>query len=257
MSTPLILFLCAQGIIHRKEMLCHCPNGSLYHSRKAITPHMDIQVVNECRDTGLIAGVAIAQGVKPGPSSEDLSLKLQALVKERVAQDFPSPEMKSGIRSLLKKGGFKPTGRNKPASEYLAQAAREERFPFINNLVDVNNYISLLTGLPVSLLDLDKTGRSIVLRTGKAEEKYVFNTAGQIIDVEGLISICRADGAPLGNPVKDSMEAKIGDETKNVIGVIYSSNMVITERELVRITHLFADFLNEYGGAAHTEVVIV
>src|SRR3712207_7695492 len=44
---------------------------------------------------------------------------------------------------LLRNGGFRPSGRNKPASEYLAQAAREGRFPRINNLVDVNNLVSL------------------------------------------------------------------------------------------------------------------
>lgn len=218
---------------------------------------MNIQIINECKEMGLKAGVVVASGVRTGPSGEELMQKLQALVDERSKQDFPTREIRSGVRSLLKKSGFKPSGRNKPASEYLAQAAREKRFPYINNLVDVNNYISLLTGLPVSLLDLDVVGETIVLRAGKTGEKFVFNPAGQVIDVEGLICICRSEGGPVGNPVKDSLEAKIGEETKCVLGVIYASNDVIGDRELVRIAYVFADMLTEYGGAIRTEVELV
>lgn len=217
----------------------------------------DVRIFNECKDMGLRAGVVVAREVKVAPSGGELQKKLASLVTERAAQDFPPQDLKAGIRGLLKKGGFKPTGRNKPASEYLAQAAREARFPFINNLVDVNNYISLLTGLPVSLLDLDKVGAHIVLRTGKAGENYVFNPAGQVIDLEGLICICSPAGSPMGNPVKDSLEAKLENETSNVVGVIYASEGVIVDRELVRITHMFADMLTEHGGASSAEVVIV
>ena len=73
---------------------------------------------------------------------------------QRATEDFPPPHVKEPIRALLPRGGFKPAGRNKPASEYLAQAAREARFPRINNCVYINNLLSLESGLPISLLDL-------------------------------------------------------------------------------------------------------
>ena len=109
-------------------------------------------------------------------------------------EEFPPPTVKTGIRKMLKRGGFSPSGRNKPASEYLAQTAREGRFPAINNLVDINNLVSLEHGLPISMLDLDVAGEAIEIRYGRAGEKYVFNSMGQEIDLEGLICICLRDG---------------------------------------------------------------
>ncbi len=215
-----------------------------------------MNIVNEAKDSGFKAAVVTARGIKVTPSPSPLVEKLSQLVEKRKGEEFPPAPLKDSIRSMLRKGGFKPTGRNKPASEYLAQAAREERFPFINNLVDINNYLSLLSGLPVSLIDLDITGNDITLRTGKKDENFVFNASGQVIDVEGLICICRTDGGPLGNPVKDSMEAKLKESTENVVGVIYASSYT-DSAELRSYGELFASLLEEYGEAENTTVTVV
>jgi len=216
-----------------------------------------MNVVSELKESGLTAGIVRAEGVRPGPSPGELLKRMRALVAERKGQEFPPPELRACIRTLLKKGGFKATGRNKPASEYLAQAAREDRFPFLSNLVDINNYLSLLSGLPISLLDLDAVGSSIVLRLGRPGESFVFNASGQDIDVEGLINVCRAGGAPLGNPVKDSMEAKVGERTTRVVGIIYTSGACTPRDELEGHCASFATMLRDYGGAGETEVLIV
>lgn len=215
-----------------------------------------MNIVNEAKDSGLQAAVVTALGIKVSPSPSPLVEKLSQLVEKRKGEEFPPPPLKDSIRSLLKKGGFKPTGRNKPASEYLAQAAREGRFPFINNLVDINNYLSLLSGLPISLIDLDVTGPDITLRTGKKDEGFVFNASDQVINVEGLICICRKDGGPLGNPVKDSMEAKLKESSENVVGVIYASSLT-DPAELRSYAEMFASLLKDYGQAETTSVTLV
>src|SRR5512143_4024177 len=70
---------------------------------------------------------------------------------------FASTEtVRSEIRNLLREGGFKPSGRSKPASEYLIAAHAENRFPRINAAVDACNVASLFSGLPISLIDLDR-----------------------------------------------------------------------------------------------------
>jgi DNA/RNA-binding domain of Phe-tRNA-synthetase-like protein len=210
---------------------------------------MNIHVINNCRTIGLRAGIAAGSGVSMAPAPPELQEKLKRLVEQRAGQEFPPPPLKEGVRKLLKKGGFKASGRSKPASEYLAQSAREERFPFISNLVDCNNYLSLLTGLPVTLLDLQSTGEHLELRTGREGESYVFNSAGHVIDLRGLICLCREDGAPLGNPVKDSMEAKLKNETGSVIGVIYAPDTAVSDVELLAHAREFAELLQAYGGA--------
>jgi DNA/RNA-binding domain of Phe-tRNA-synthetase-like protein len=211
-------------------------------------------------DRAFAAGVVLAEGVRVAAPAPELGRLIDALVARRAGEDFPPAPVKDAIRGLLKRGGFKPSGRNKPASEYLAQAAREGRFPRINNLVDVNNLLSLESGLPISLLDLRAFAGQAWLRYGRPGERYVFNNAGQEIELAGLLCICgcaEADGIPLGNAVKDSMSAKLKDDTDAVIGVIYASVDCAPGRELAVQVERFAALLKEFGGAADVQAQVI
>ncbi|HEY9791647.1 MAG TPA: phenylalanine--tRNA ligase beta subunit-related protein [Candidatus Obscuribacterales bacterium] len=215
-----------------------------------------MHINNSIRDQGLIAAICVANDIVVRPSSEQLASQLQSLVAQRKDQEFPAPSVKDAVRGLLKTGGFKPSGRNKPASEYLAQAAREDRFPAINNLVDVNNFVSLSTGLPISLLDAAEFGESLLLRYGREAERYVFNSGGQEIDLNGLICACAATSdAPLGNPIKDSLTGKIKDATRSVVGIIYApSSMSETAKTGLA---LIAQLIASEGSASSTETFLV
>ena len=212
-------------------------------------------------DRAFAAGIVLAQGVRVAAPAPELTRLIDELVARRAGEGFPPAPVKDAIRGLLKRGGFKPSGRNKPASEYLAQAAREGRFPRINNLVDVNNLLSLESGLPISLLDLRAFAGQACLRYGRPGEGYVFNNAGQAIDLEGLICVCGgvdgADGVPLGNAVKDSMAAKLKDDTDAVIGVIYASLDCAPGRELAPLAERFGALFKEFGGASDVRTQVL
>jgi DNA/RNA-binding domain of Phe-tRNA-synthetase-like protein len=212
-------------------------------------------------DRSFAAGIVLAKDVRIEATGPGLGVLIDGLVERRAEGEFPPAPVKDAIRGLLKRGGFKPSGRNKPASEYLAQAAREGRFPRINNLVDVNNLLSLESGLPSSLLDLRAFGGQAWLRYGRSGESYVFNHAGQEIDLEGLLCVCGgggcADGMPLGNAVKDSMAAKLKDDTREVIGVVYASLDCAPIRELAALVERFGALLKEFGGAVDVQTQVV
>lgn len=205
-------------------------------------------------DPDFTAAVVTAERITLAPSAPDLAAQLDQIIAQRATQDFPPPPIKDAVRAMLRKGGFKPSGRNKPASEYLAQAAREGRFPRINNLVDINNLLSLESGLPISLLDADIVGPDPVIRYGKPGEKYIFNPTGQEIDLEGLICICGGpDQTPMGNPIKDSMTAKLKDTTRHVIGIIYAPEMT---PELAQILEKFAALITQFAQASCTSIAL-
>jgi DNA/RNA-binding domain of Phe-tRNA-synthetase-like protein len=194
-----------------------------------------LRVDNTLHGRGLRLGVVVIRGVSVAPSTGHLRSELDSLISLRATEDFPPPPIKDAVRQMLRQGGFKPSGRSKPASEYLAQAAREKRFPVINDLVDLNNWFSLRTGWPVSLLDLRAVRGHAIARLGASDEKYVFNSAGHEIDLGGLICICRAnegEGVPLGNPVKDSMEGKIKDDSRDVAYFVYAPEASVSEEYL-------------------------
>src|SRR5215471_3657103 len=83
--------------------------------------------------------------------------EVTALLAEGAAAPLSSEDaVREAVRALLRHGGFKPTGRSKPASEYLLRAVREGQLAPINAAVDACNVVSLHSGLPVSVVDLDR-----------------------------------------------------------------------------------------------------
>ena len=101
--------------------------------------------------------------------------------------------------------------------------------------MDVLNRVSLLSGLPISLISLDRTGDRLRLRYGRPNESYVFNRSGQELAVAGLLCLCAGDdeqSEPVGSPVKDSMRAKVVESDRRVLACIYAPRAAIEPGEL-------------------------
>jgi len=141
--------------------------------------------------------------------------------------DVPAPlrsddAVRETVRQLLRHGGFRPTGRSKPASEYLIKAVGEGRLTSINQVVDTCNIVSLHSGLPISVVDLDRARSPFRVGIAPAGASYVFNAAGQVIDLEGLLCLFDADG-PCANAVKDAQRTKTGPETRRTLSLVWGS----------------------------------
>jgi DNA/RNA-binding domain of Phe-tRNA-synthetase-like protein len=130
--------------------------------------------------------------------------------------------VRAAVRDMLRHGGYKPTGRGKPASEYLVRAAETGVLGSINLAVDACNAVSLHSGLPISVVDLAASRPPYRIATAAAGERYVFNPAGQAIDVSGLVCLFDADG-PCGNAVKDAQRTKTHAGTRRTLSVIWSA----------------------------------
>ncbi|HZY87899.1 MAG TPA: phenylalanine--tRNA ligase beta subunit-related protein, partial [Gemmataceae bacterium] len=138
---------------------------------------------------------------------------LRALLAAEGAGPLRSDDgVREAVRALLRHGGFKPTGRSKPASEYLLKAVREGLLTPINLAVDACNAVSLHSGLPVSVIDLDRARVPLRVGVAPAGASYVFNASGQSIDLAGLLCLFDADG-PCANAVKDAQRTKTTAET--------------------------------------------
>ena len=133
-----------------------------------------------------------------------------------------SDEVRAAVRDLLRHGGYKPTGRGKPASEYLIRAVGEGALSSINLAVDVCNAVSLHSGLPISVVDLDLAAAPFRLGLAAEGTEYVFNASGQTIDVAGLLCLFDATGA-CANAVKDSQRTKTSPKTTRTLTVIWAT----------------------------------
>lgn len=193
---------------------------------------------------GVSVGWVRARGCRVGASPEALAAEIARAVASvaRGGMEASAPR-RAAVRDLLRFGAYKPTGRGKPASEYLLNAALEGRFPSINNLVDVNNLVSLEGLLPISLVDVELAGTDLfLLRRGRPGESYIFNRSGQVLDLEDLLLLARLpDDVPCASPVKDSQATKTHEGTAEVLGVVYAPAPLAPEagRTAERMASLF------------------
>ncbi len=155
----------------------------------------------------------------------------ELVVNDRVAAQFtPAAEaslnggelVQKAARDLLRWAGYKPTGRGKPASEFLKNMAETGAMPTINPAIDTCNSVSMHSGWPISAVDASKTTKPLEIRLGRAGERYAFNATGHEIDLENLLCLCDTDG-PCANGVKDAQRTKTDAATRQMLVIVWAS----------------------------------
>jgi DNA/RNA-binding domain of Phe-tRNA-synthetase-like protein len=163
--------------------------------------------------------------------------------------DAPAPlgsddTIRAAVRDMLRVGGFKPTGRSKPASEYLRKAAEGGFLGSINLGVDACNAVSLHSGLPISVVDLDRVSPPLRVGIAPAGATYVFNTSGQTIDLGGLVCLFDAEG-PCANAVKDAQRTKTTPSTTRTLSIVWGSTALPDQVD--RATAWYRGLLEQAG----------
>jgi len=205
----------------------------------ALDPHASL------RAAAFVTEFPRALGELPPPAWLGALFALEA--ETPVKRDEPARE---AIRALLRHGGYKPTGRGKPSSEYLVRAVGESALDSINLAVDACNAVSLASGLPISVVDLDKAREPFRIGLGAKDAQYVFNAGGQTIDVEGLLCLFDVAG-PCANAVKDAQRTKTSPATRRTLSVVWACEGL--EERLARTTRWYRELLERAG--ARTETV--
>ncbi len=88
--------------------------------------------------------------------------------------------------------------------------------------MDVGNAVSLHSGLPISVVDVDRLRAPVRVELAPPGTRYVFNAAGQEIDLQGLLCLFDAEG-PCANAVKDSERTKTSDATTTTLTLIWGA----------------------------------
>jgi DNA/RNA-binding domain of Phe-tRNA-synthetase-like protein len=194
-------------------------------------------------------GILEAEHLKNPQNIPFLQTEMQKLLDViRTKSEYPPAPLKKAVRDMLRHGKFKPTGRSKPASEFLiGLAVRGDSFPFINAVVDINNYISLKSCFPLSVFDMDKTDDTIYIRWGNENERYVFNPSGQEIDVTDLVVVADQQGnRAIGSPIKDSMATKVYEDTQHIFFVVYAPPLFCDTNQMTMLLEEIQQLLITY-----------
>ena len=181
------------------------------------------------------------QAIGENPSPLELVEQLAFPLAVPIATEA---EVKSHVRDMLRFGGYKPTGRGKPASEYLRQAVAKSRLSTINIPVDICNIVSLHSGLPISVIDLDLASEPLRIRIAPECSNYVFNQTGQTIKLDGLLCLFDNQGA-CANAVKDSQRTKTSSKTKRTLSIIWGTQSL--PGYSATVSQWYCKLLNEFG----------
>ena len=187
------------------------------------------------------------------PSSEELLNYLDNEVAPRVREEIEGkawdeiPGIK-GSRIAYKAFGRNP-GRYRVSSEaLLRRVKRGDELYHINTVVDVNNLISIESGLSVGSYDLDCIDGAITLK--KAVEGEGYQGIGKdFIDMENML-VLSDDAGIFGSSMSDSTRAMVTDKTKNVLVIIYCFE------DDIDLEHLLEDaekLFEKYAAAADVE----
>jgi DNA/RNA-binding domain of Phe-tRNA-synthetase-like protein len=218
-----------------------------------------LSFVNALARNDVAIGIVAATGVSDAGSSGALRAATERCVAER--QSGLQGELLTvqlACRDMLRNGRYKPTGRGKPASEYLVRAATEAVFPQINGLVDAINLVSLQHLVPISLWDVERANSNEYrFRLGRADERYVFNRSGQELALEDLIIGAASDGTvpegrPIVNAVKDSLATKTHESTSQIAAAVYCPLRAIDEAMLGRVCAELRAWIVSSNPGAHS-----
>ena len=154
-------------------------------------------------------------------------------------------------RDLYKKIGKDPH-RYRISSEALIRRIIQGKGLYkVNNIVDANNLISIVSKFSVGSYDVDKLGKNLSFRIGKQGESYK-GIGKDIINIENLPVFADENG-PYGSPTSDSEKAMITNNTRKILTVLISfsgdSDLEKNMKEAVSI-------LKDYIGVTDIETYI-
>lgn len=180
---------------------------------------MDIALMDHAKLDGRAFVTSFPSALDSVPSPD----WLQDLLRPEADAPFSvDDDVRRAVRDMLRTHGYKPSGRGKPASEYLAGAADRDGLVSINAAVDTCNVVSLHSGLPISVVDAGRAIPPLRIDVPEPGATYVFNASGQEIRLDGIPCLFDRVG-PCANAVRDSERTKTRGDTVSTITVIWGS----------------------------------
>ena len=157
-----------------------------------------------------------------------------------------------GSRAVYKAFGRNP-GRYRVSSEALLRRVRRgDELYHINSVVDVNNLISLESGLSVGSYDLAHIHGAITLRKAESGEGYT-GIGKDFLDMENMLVLADDEGI-FGSSMSDSTRAMVTEQTKAVLVVIYCFENDI---DLQALLNSAKDAFQKFTGGQNIETAII
>ena len=148
--------------------------------------------------------------------NNEVQPQIKNVIEEKEWNDIPGVR---GSRAAYKAFGRNP-GRYRVSSEALLRRIRRgDELYHVNSVVDVNNLISVESGLSVGSYDLAHIQGTIILRKAENGEGYT-GIGKDFLDMENMLVLADDEGI-FGSSMSDSTRAMVTEQTKDILVVIY------------------------------------
>lgn len=170
------------------------------------------------------AAYLIHADVKAEKSSEEL-LELIASECEKIEKNLPLDEIMkleeiANTRLCYKAAGKDPHRYRNAAEAMLRRVVKGKGLYRINNVVDVNNLVSVTTGFSISTFDVSRLSPPLELTVSPEGTSYQ-GIGRETVNVEKLPAMRDCEGF-FGNPTSDSQRSKIDEGEREILMCIYA-----------------------------------
>ena len=142
---------------------------------------------------------------------ETLSKEAEKLRQSTVVEEISQiPQIQAG-RKAYKAFGKAPARYRLSSEALLRRSIKGQGMYFVNNIVEINNLLSIQSFHPICAFDREKIDYPIMFRLGKKNEIYHGIGRGEL-NIENLPVFADCRGA-LGSPTSDSERVKITPHT--------------------------------------------
>ncbi|MGL4762586.1 MAG: B3/B4 domain-containing protein [Sarcina sp.] len=209
---------------------------------------MKIKISDELKEktNAVLLSIEANVTVKEGSSElwEEINTKLKEITKNITPADILKIKNIDASRTAYKKLGKDPSRYRLSSESLLKRIVKGNGLYRVNNVVDINNLVSLTTSCPVGIYDLSKTKGDITLTIGKDGEVYEGIGRGEI-KIEHMPTFADSLGS-FGTTTSDSTRAMITEDTHHVVMNLVSFS---GEDELLEFGELAKRLLVEYADA--------
>lgn len=216
-----------------------------------------IEISNEIKELWPQTTFGYIQGkVKVSDSSEALINEIdnycKVLQSELKLEELSSQKPIKDGREAYKSLGKSPSKYRLSSEALLRRILQGKGLYRVNNIVDINNLISIKSKFPVGSYDVSNINGTVFLN--RAEDGATYKGIGKAeLNIEHL-PVVADDNGPFGSPTSDSERAMIGEGAEEIIMCIYSFS---GDEGLEEYLNSAKELLGKYADGSDFEIKII
>lgn len=181
-----------------------------------------------------------------------LDKTIKELQKRYTMADLPEIPHIKDTRTAYRNLGKSPTAYRNAAEAMLRRIVKGNGLYHINNVVEINNLISVTTGYSVGSYDTDCLSGIVEWKPASDGESYQ-GIGKDVLNIEHLPTLYDENGA-FGNPTSDSRRAMISTGKHRISSVVYSFS---GSDELNSISAQYQELLTAFCSVEQCDEVVI